>query len=78
LKDSTSWQRPPGLRPILSFIATSSARLEPGQTLKMIDTEGQQAIDFLCYSAELPLDRINIPTAVRLNKSLYITKGSMG
>jgi urea carboxylase-associated protein 1 len=53
-----------------------SARLEPGQTLKMIDTEGQQAIDFLCYSAELPFDRINIPTTVRLNKSLYITKGS--
>ena len=53
-----------------------SARLERGQTLKMVDTEGQQAIDFLCYSAELPLDRINIPTTVRLNKSLYITKGS--
>ena len=50
--------------------------LEPGQTLKLIDTMGQQAIDFLCYSAELPLDRINIPTTVRLNKSLYITKGS--
>jgi uncharacterized protein len=53
-----------------------SARLEPGQTLKLIDTKGQQAIDFLCYGAELPLDRINIPTTVRLNKSLYITKGS--
>src|ERR1700735_2886456 len=53
-----------------------SARLEPGQTLKLIDTMGQQAIDFLCYGAELPLDRINIPTTVRLNKSLYITKGS--
>jgi uncharacterized protein len=25
-----------------------SARLEPGQTLKLIDTMGQQAIDFLC------------------------------
>jgi uncharacterized protein len=53
-----------------------SARLEPGQTLKLIDSEGQQAIDFLCYGAELPLDRINIPTTVRLNKSLYITRGS--
>jgi uncharacterized protein len=53
-----------------------SARLERGQTLKIIDTMGQQAIDFLCYSAELPLDRINIPTTVRLNKSLYITTGS--
>ena len=53
-----------------------SARLEPGQTLTLIDTRGQQAIDFLCYSAELPLDRINLPNTVKLNKSLYITKGS--
>jgi urea carboxylase-associated protein 1 len=53
-----------------------SARLEPGQTLTLIDTMGQQAIDFLCYSAELPLDRINLPNTVKLNKSLYITKGS--
>src|SRR3984893_12985586 len=53
-----------------------SALLDPGQTLTLIDTKGQQAIDFLCYSAELPLDRINIPNTVKLNKSLYITKGS--
>jgi hypothetical protein len=53
-----------------------SARLEPGQTLKLIDTKGRQAVDFLCYSAELPLDRINLPNTVKLNKSLYITKGS--
>lgn len=53
-----------------------SARLEPGQTLTLVDTKGQQAVDFLCYSAELPLDRINIPNTVKLNKSLYITKGS--
>lgn len=53
-----------------------SARIEPGQTLTLVDTKGQQAIDFLCYSAELPLDRINIPNTVKLNRSLYITKGS--
>jgi uncharacterized protein len=53
-----------------------SARLEPGQTLTLIDIKGQQAVDFLCYSAELPLDRINLPNTVKLNKSLYITKGS--
>src|ERR1700727_3904316 len=52
-----------------------SARLEPGQTLTLIDTKGQQAVDFLCYSAELPLDRINLPNTVKLNKSLYVTKG---
>src|ERR1700722_14849996 len=53
-----------------------SARLEAGQNLTLIDTKGRQAIDFLCYSAELPLDRINIPNTVKLNKSLYVTKGS--
>jgi uncharacterized protein len=52
-----------------------SRRLEPGQLLKIVDLEGQQAVDFLCYGADLPLDRINIPNTVKLNGSLYITKG---
>src|ERR1700744_1187043 len=63
-------------REIVAAKGRWSARMEPGQTLTLIDTEGQQAIDFLCYSAELPLDRINIPNTVKLNKSLYVTKGS--
>ena len=43
--------------------------------LRIVDLEGQQAVDFLCYSADLPLDRINLPNTIKLNKSLYITKG---
>jgi len=53
-----------------------SARLEAGQTVTFVDLEGRQAVDFLCYSATLPLDRINLPNTVKLNKSLYISKGS--
>lgn len=52
-----------------------SRRLEAGQRLRIVDLEGQQAVDFLCYSAELPLDRINLPNTVKLNRSLYISKG---
>ncbi len=52
-----------------------SRRLETGQRLRIVDLEGQQAVDFLCYSAELPLDRINLPNTVKLNRSLYISKG---
>ena len=52
-----------------------SRRLETGQHLRIVDLEGQQAVDFLCYSAELPLDRINIPNTIKLNRSLYISKG---
>jgi len=53
-----------------------SRRLEEGQTLKIVDTHGQQAVDFLCYGVGLPLDRINIPNTVKLNKSLYVTTGA--
>jgi uncharacterized protein len=52
-----------------------SRRLETGERLRIVDLEGQQAVDFLCYSADLPLDRINLPNTIKLNKSLYITKG---
>src|SRR6202030_2868730 len=50
-------------------------RLETGQRLCLIDLEGQQALGFLGYSADLPLDRIKRPNAIKLNRSLYITKG---
>ncbi|MBO1325573.1 urea carboxylase-associated family protein [Acetobacter sp. TBRC 12305] len=51
-----------------------SRQLAPGQYLTIVDLEGQQAVDFLCYSAGLPIDRINLPNTNKLNKSLYITK----
>lgn len=52
-----------------------SRRIETGEKLRIVDLEGQQAVDFLCYAADLPLDRINLPNTIKLNKSLYITKG---
>jgi len=52
-----------------------SRRLETGQRLRIVDLEGRQAVDFLCYAADLPIDRLNIPNTVKLNKSLYIEKG---
>jgi urea carboxylase-associated protein 1 len=52
-----------------------SRRLATGERLKIVDLEGQQAVDFLCYSAELPLDRLNVPNTVKLNRSLYVTQG---
>src|ERR1700685_1158958 len=53
-----------------------SYRLETGQRLRIVDLEGQQAVDFLCYSAELPIDRLNVPNTIKLNRSLYVTKGT--
>ncbi|MCB8838313.1 DUF1989 domain-containing protein [Aurantimonas sp. VKM B-3413] len=53
-----------------------SRRLETGDRLRITDLEGQQAVDFLCYGADLPLDRMNLPNTIKVNKSLYVTKGS--
>jgi len=49
-----------------------SRRLETGQRLKIIDLEGQQAVDFLCYAADLPLDRMNLPNVDSLSKCNFL------
>ncbi len=54
-----------------------SQMIKKGDFLKLVDLEGQQAVDFLCYSASLPIDRLNLPNTVKLNKSLYIKSGDV-
>jgi uncharacterized protein len=66
----------PAYREIIAPGGRWSRKLEAGEQLRIVDLEGQQAVDFLCYSAELPLDRLNVPNTVKLNRSLYITKGT--
>ena len=34
-------------------------RLRPGQLLRIVDLEGRQAVDFLCYRADDPAERYN-------------------
>src|SRR6202046_521561 len=66
----------PAYREIIAPGGRWSRKLETGELLRIVDLEGQQAVDFLCYSAELPLDRLNVPNTVKLNRSLYVTKGT--
>jgi urea carboxylase-associated protein 1 len=53
-----------------------SARLEAGDRLRIVDTQGQQAVDFLCYTAELPVDRYNAPNTMKINGNIYIGMGT--
>lgn len=53
-----------------------STRLEPGERLRIVDTHGQQAVDFLCYSAALPVDRYNAPNTMKINGNIYLGKGT--
>src|SRR3984957_11322506 len=51
-----------------------SVRLETGERLRIVDLEGQQAVDFLCYTAELPVDRYNAANTMKINGNIYLGK----
>lgn len=49
--------------------------IEQGQRLRLIDLEGKQAVDFLCYNAADPRDRYNASNTMKLAANVYIGKG---
>jgi uncharacterized protein len=52
-----------------------STRIEAGYRLRIVDLHGQQAVDFLCFAADLPLDRYNAANTLKLANTIYIGKG---
>jgi urea carboxylase-associated protein 1 len=53
-----------------------SAGLDTGDRLRIVDTHGQQAVDFLCYAAELPVDRYNAANTMKINGNIYLGLGT--
>lgn len=53
-----------------------SIRLETGDLLRIVDLEGQQAVDFLVYAAALPVDRYNAANTMKINGAIYLGKGT--
>ena len=53
-----------------------SGILEQGQVLRLVDLEGQQAVDFLCYNAADPSERYNAADTMKIAGSLFITQGT--
>ncbi len=49
--------------------------LKQGQRLRIIDLEGCQAVDFLCYNAKSPEERYNAADTMKLAGSIFLTKG---
>src|SRR5262250_588552 len=52
-----------------------SGVLNPGQALRIVDLEGKQAVDFLCYNADDPADRYNAADTMKYNKNVYLGAG---
>ena len=50
--------------------------IKQGQHLRIIDLEGLQAVDFLCFDAAEPKDRYNAANTMKLGANIFLTKGS--
>lgn len=46
-----------------------------GQTLRIVDLEGDQGVDFLCYSAANPEERYHAPNTLKKAQTLRLTAG---
>jgi len=49
--------------------------LARGQVLRIVDLEGKQAVDFLCYNAANPEERYNAADTMKYAKTIFLTKG---
>ena len=50
-------------------------KLAAGEHLRIVDLEGQQAVDFLCYDLADLATRYNAANTVKLNRSIYVGAG---
>jgi urea carboxylase-associated protein 1 len=48
-----------------------------GQVLRIIDLEGQQAVDFLCYDADNPDDRYSSANTIKVQGNVYVGPGTV-
>jgi urea carboxylase-associated protein 1 len=46
------------------------------QILRIVDLEGQQAVDFLCYNAAQPEERYNAADTIKIAGNIFITNGT--
>jgi uncharacterized protein len=49
--------------------------LAAGEVLTIVDLEGKQAVDFLCYNAKNPEERYNAADTMKYAKTIFLTRG---
>jgi uncharacterized protein len=60
---------------VISAGASWSKLLRQGEHLRIIDLEGRQGVDFLCYSAAAPEERYHAANTVKRAGTLRLTRG---
>ena len=74
------WEQIPGMvvaNEVIAARAGWSRKLTCGQVLRLVDLEGRQAVDFLCYSAADPQDRYAAADTMKINGNIFIGKGTV-
>jgi urea carboxylase-associated protein 1 len=74
------WEQIPGMvvaNEVIAARAGWSRELTRGQVLRLVDLEGRQAVDFLCYSAADPQDRYAAADTMKINGNIFIGKGTV-
>jgi urea carboxylase-associated protein 1 len=51
--------------------------IRKGETLRITDLEGQQAVDFLCYDADNPADRYSSMNTIKVQGNIYVGLGTV-
>ena len=77
---ASAWKQVPGMVVSSEQIAARagwSRQLSRGQVLRLVDLEGRQAVDFLCYSAADPQDRYAAADTMKINGNIFIGKGTV-
>ncbi len=49
--------------------------IRKGETLRIVDSHGQQAVDFLCYNAAEPEERYHAPNTIKKAGHILLTTG---
>jgi uncharacterized protein len=77
---ASAWEQVPGMVVSSEQIAARagwSRQLSRGQVLRLVDLQGRQAVDFLCYSAADPQDRYAAADTMKINGNIFIGKGTV-
>jgi urea carboxylase-associated protein 1 len=53
-----------------------SGVLERGEICRIVDLEGRQAVDFLCYNADDPAERYNAADTMKIGGSIFMNEGT--
>jgi len=74
---TTDFPAPPVYDIVIPARAPWSQVVKKGQTLRIIDLEGNQAADFLCYNVHDPAERYSAQDTVVARRNIYLSKGTV-